>query len=121
MAVSIEYLDKVGFATIRREPGDNSDEAIDALLAQYIEQARADLVKVGVAPEIATNEDNPNVLGAINSFVRWKMSFNGSDSTPNRDEYRLQADELRKSVIESYIPEEPTEDEETEGVDNGSE
>lgn len=100
MAVSIEYLDKVGFATIRREPGQEEpeDQAMDDLIIQYIENCRADLIRVGVPEEIANDEENASVLGCVNSFVRWKLSFTNSDSVPNRDEYRIQADELRKSI-----------------------
>lgn len=95
-----EYLDRIGFATIRREPGDNSDEAIDNLLKDYIEACQADLVRIGVPKEIATDETNASVFGCQCSYVRWRMSFNNSDSVPNRDEYLIQADSLRRSIYE---------------------
>ncbi len=98
MAVSSDYLDRIGFATIRREPGDTSDEAMDQLLEDYIEQARADMIQKGVDTDTANDEDNPGVKGCIQSFVRWKFSYTNRDSADNLDEYQLQLDELRKSV-----------------------
>ncbi len=107
--VSAEYLDKIGFATIRREPGDTSDTAIDALLTDYIEEARTDMTLKGVNCDVATDESNTSVRGAICSFVRWKMSFSNKDSVPNLDEYRLQVDELRKNQVMLEEEEEPDE------------
>ena len=74
MAVTTKYLDKIGFATIRREPGDTSDPAMDELLIDYIEQARADMKQKGLDANIAEDEENASVRGCIQSFVRWKMS-----------------------------------------------
>ena len=96
--VSAEYLDRIGFATIRREPGDTSDKAMDELLEEYIKQAREDMVQKGVKKEIANDEENPCTKGCIQSFVRWKMSFDNRDSVPNLEEYRIQLDELRKNT-----------------------
>lgn len=98
MAVSAEYLDRIGFATIRREPGDTSDDAMDQLLTDCIEQARADMVMKGVPKEIAIDETNANVRGCIASYVRWRMAYANTDSVANLDEYQLQLDELRKST-----------------------
>lgn len=95
--VSTEYLNKVGFATIRREPGDTEDEAMDSLLKDYIEEARQDMILKGVNPNVANDESNASVRGAVCSFVRWKMSYDRKDSVPNLDEYRMQVDELRKN------------------------
>ncbi len=97
--VSAEYLDKIGFATIRREPGDTSDEAMDNLIRDYIEQARADMIRKGVAPDLAEDEHNASVRGCIQSFVRWQMAYTNKDSVPNLSEYQLQLDEIRKSQI----------------------
>lgn len=97
--VSAEYLNKIGFATIRREPGDTSDSAMDSLLIDYVEEARSDMILKGVRSDVANNELNNSVRGAICSFVRWKMSFTSKDSVPNLNEYQLQVDELRKNQI----------------------
>lgn len=95
--VSAEYLDKIGFATVRREPGDTSDEAMDNLIVDYIEQARANMIDKGADAELVQDETNANVRGCIQSFVRWKMAYTSKDSVPNLEEYRLQLDELRKN------------------------
>ena len=98
MAVSSDYLDRIGFATIRREPGDTSDEAMDQLLEDYIEQARADMIRKGVSSEVANDEEDAGTKGCIQSFVRWRFSYTNRDSSDNLEEYQLQLDELRKSV-----------------------
>lgn len=95
--VSSYYLDRIGFATIRREPGDTSDEAMDNLIRDYIEQARADMIRKGVSPYLAEDECSASVQGCIQSFVRWKMAYSNKDSVQNLSEYQLQLDELRKS------------------------
>lgn len=95
--VSADYLDRIGFATIRREPGDDSDAAMDALLRGYIEQARADMVRKGVARSVVADETDAAVMGCIQSYVRWRMAYTGKDDAANLEEYRMQLDELRKS------------------------
>lgn len=97
MAVSSEYLDRIGFSTIRREPGDTTDDAMDKLLEDYIEQARADMISKGVTEDTANDETDPRTRGCIQSYVRWKMSDTNRDSSDNLEEYRLQLDELRKN------------------------
>ncbi len=98
MAVSSEYLDRIGFATIRREPGDTSDEAMDQLLSDLIEQARADMTMKGLPKDLAADETNASVRGCISSYVRWRMAYANNDAVANLDEYQLQLDELRKST-----------------------
>lgn len=98
MAVSTEYLDRVGFATIRREPGDDSDTAMDGLLTDLIEQAREDMIRKGVTEELANDETNAGVRGCINSYVRWRMAYTNTDSVPNLEEYQMQLDEIRRSI-----------------------
>lgn len=93
-----EYFDKIGFATIRREPGDTSDPAMDALLTDYIEMARKDMVRKGVNYVDAVDESNLSVMGAICSYVRYRFSKDNKDGVDNLEEYRDQVDELRKSV-----------------------
>lgn len=95
--IGAEYLDSIGFATIRREPGDNSDAAMDALLRYYIEQARADMVQKGVAQSVANDETDAAVRGCVQSYVRWRMAYTARDDVANLEEYRMQLDELRKS------------------------
>lgn len=95
--VSTEYLDRIGFATIRREPGDDTDVAMDALLCDYIEQARADMAQKGVARSVVEDETDAAVMGCVQSYVRWRMAYTVKDDAANLEEYRMQMDELRKS------------------------
>ena len=92
MAVSNEYLAKVRFA-IRR----NSSEEVNSELTDIIEQCRADLIRMGVKQETAEDEDNKLVLGCQRAFARWQFGIGGDDAVRNRDDYRVMADELRKS------------------------
>lgn len=96
--MTTDYIDRIGFATIRREPGDTSDSAMDALLTDYIEIARKDMVRKGVYFEDAVDESNLSVMGAICSYVRYRFSKDNKDGADNLEEYRDQVDELRKSV-----------------------
>lgn len=93
--VSNDYLNKVGFATIRRDIDDTSDTAMDALLSDYIEEARADMELKGVTG--VDDESDVAVRCCICSFVRWKFAYSTNDGANNLEDYRLQVDELRKS------------------------
>ena len=93
--VSKEYLEKVRFA-IRR----NANSEVDRELTDIIEHCREDLIRVGVAKDIACDESNKSVLGCQRAFARWQFGIGGDDAERNREDYRLMADELRKSVTE---------------------
>ena len=88
--VSSEYLAKVRFA-VRRSP----DEMVDAELDNLIEQCRADLIRVGVPPEVANNEGNYLVLGAVRCFVRWQFGIDGDNAERNHADYIAMADAIR--------------------------
>lgn len=92
MAVSDEYLSKVRFA-IRR----NSSDEVNQELTDIIEQCRADLIRMGVKKDTANDESNKLVLGCQRAFARWQFGIGGDDAERNRDDYRVMADELRKS------------------------
>lgn len=96
--MTTEYFDRIGFATIRREPGDNSDTAMDALLNDYIEMSKQDMIRKGVDSAEVEDEANLSIMGAICSYVRYRFSKDNRDGADNLSEYRDQVDELRKSV-----------------------
>ena len=83
--VSEKYLEKVRFG-VRR----NDNTKVNEELTDIIEQCRADLIRIGVSPEIAEDEDNKLVLGCQRAFARWQ--FNQAPY----EEYEMQADSLRK-------------------------
>lgn len=91
MAVSTEYLNKVRFA-VRRSSSAN----VDSEITDLIEECRADLISKGVPQTAAEDESNYLVLGCMRSFVRWKFGLGDEEAEQNRNDYRLQADELRK-------------------------
>ena len=91
MAVSDSYLNKVRFA-VRR----SSSTDVDSEITDLIEECRADLIAKGVPEDTAEDETNYLVLGCMRSFVRWKFGLGDEESDKNRDEYRIQMDELRK-------------------------
>lgn len=90
-AVTSEYLDKVRFA-VRRSSGTQ----VDAELTDIVQQCRADLERLGVSAEIAEDEANPLILGAMRCFTRWQFGINGDDADRNREDYLLMADSIRK-------------------------
>lgn len=99
MSVSAEYLDKVRF-TVRRAAG---NAPVDAELTALIEQCRADLIRAGLPFDLANDEGNALVLGAVRCFVRWQFGIDGDNAERNREDYLLMADNLRKSVIKRRL------------------
>ena len=93
MAVSGKYLSKIRRA-LREIPDDDFDQDI----VDLIEECRRDLISLAVLPSKANSEDDPAVLGAIRSFVRWKYGLNNAEAAANREDYMLQRDEMRKRV-----------------------
>lgn len=91
--VSAEYLNKIRFA-VRR----NENILMDAELTDVIEQCRTDLIRMGVPPETANNEENTLVLGCVRAFARWQTGGGGAEPEKSREDYRLMANDLRNSV-----------------------
>lgn len=91
--VSDEYLNKARFA-LRRSSG---DAAVDGEITDLIKQCRADLVRMGVAEDVATDETNELVLGCVRCFLRWQFGIDGIDAERCHEEYLELADNLRKS------------------------
>lgn len=92
MSVSGEYLSKIRFA-VRR----NENPLMDAELTDVIEQGKADLIRMGVSPDVANDETNSLVLGCIRAFARWQTGGGGSEPEKSREDYRLMANDLRNS------------------------
>ena len=93
--VSDEYLSKIIFA-VRR----NSNSLLDEELTDIIEQGRAELIRVGVPKEVAIDETNPLVLGAIRCFARWQTGGGGDDVAFNREGFKILANDLRLSTVD---------------------
>ena len=92
MAVTQAYLNKLlRAARIRNANADISTEVTD-----LCEEARLDLEMLGVLPEKTTDESDPLILGAVRSFVRWKMAADEKEDNYNMTDYLLQRDELRR-------------------------
>ena len=92
MAVSSEYLTKLLRAVRIR----NANAEITTEVTDLCEEARLDLMTLGVLPERATDETDPLILGAVRSFVRWKMAADDREAAWNMNDYLLQRDELRR-------------------------
>lgn len=99
MAVSAAYLTKVRRAVRRNQSTD-----VDAELTDIIEECRLDLQALGVTSAKANDETDSLILGAVRSFARWKFGLANEDAAPNREDYMLQRDELRRR--RDYISEE---------------
>jgi hypothetical protein len=94
MSVSETYLSKIKFA-VRTV---SEDAKVLAELTDIIEECRADMVNKGVEEYVAYDETDPCVLGCVRSFTRWKFSIDSNDIKANKQDYRLQVDELRKAA-----------------------
>ena len=92
MAVSPEYLSKLLRAARIR----NANSDIQAEVTDLCEEARLDLEMLGVLPDKSTDETDPLILGAVRSFVRWKMAADEKEANFNMNDYMLQRDELRR-------------------------
>lgn len=94
MAVSAGYLTKMRRA-IRRNP----DVDTDAEITDLIEECRHDLIQLGVLETRVNDEADSLILGAIRSFVRWKFGLNTESAEPNKNDYMIQRDELRRRAF----------------------
>lgn len=92
MAVSQEYLSKLLRAVRIR----NANAEITTEVSDLCEEARLDLEMLGVLPGRTTDETDPLILGAVRSFVRWKMAADEKEANYNMSDYMLQRDELRR-------------------------
>ncbi len=92
MAVSPEYLSKLLRAARIR----NANSDIQAEVTDLCEEARLDLEMLGVLPGKTADETDPLILGAVRSFVRWKMAADEKEAEWNMNDYMLQRDELRR-------------------------
>lgn len=91
--VGTEYTEKLARAVRLKSPTyDATEELID-----LIEECRADLMRLGVLPERASDEADPLILGAVRCFVRWKWAQTPEDETGNMRDYMTMRDEIRKT------------------------
>ncbi len=94
MAVSSGYLAKMQRAVrIKTASAD-----VTAELTDLVEEARADLISLGVLATKANNEADSLILGAVRCFVRWKMAPDPVEAAANREDYTTLKDELRRKV-----------------------
>lgn len=70
---------------------------LDEILAQDIEAAKAELVRVGVAETTAMSEDNPLIDKAIISYCLWQNSSSDKMADKYEAQWTLWRDEIRKS------------------------
>jgi hypothetical protein len=92
MAVSTEYLAKMQRAVrIKTATAD-----VTAELKDLVEEARADLISLGVLATKANDETDSLILGAVRCFVRWKMAPDAATAAANREDYETSKDELRR-------------------------
>lgn len=79
-----------------------SEASAEALLNDIqlrIEVARAELIRSGVPADIANDDDNMLVVNAIIKFVISEMDNLENERIKAFDAFRLNMEELRKSVI----------------------
>lgn len=93
MAVGGTYLEKIKRAVRITSTAD--DIAIE--LSDTIEEARADLIRLGLSSVIASDETDPNILDAVKRYARWRFAMEPGEAQRCADEYREKADELRRS------------------------
>ena len=92
MPITKAYLDKMLRAIRLR----NANADICTEVTDLVGEARADLVAMGVMQSKVEDETDPLILGAVRSFVRWKMATDESEAGANMNDYMTQRDELRR-------------------------
>ena len=96
-----------------------SHNALDSELTANIAEARAEMVRNGIAENIANDDNDPLIVAAIKTYC--KMINTDIDKTAERydQSWKYQLDCLRKSTLEVYpTPEpEPEPDPDPEGGD----
>ncbi len=93
MAVSEGYL-----AKLRRAVRRNSSTDVDAEVTELIEECRGDMIRLGVLPEKANDEDDPLILGTMKCFVRSRFGLSNPDSEKDKENYAQRVDEIRKTT-----------------------
>lgn len=74
-----------------------SAEALIETIRSYIDIARADIVRSGVASEVANNDENALVRNVILKYVVSEMASVDAEREKARTYYKICLDELRKS------------------------
>lgn len=74
-----------------------SAEAKQSVINLYVETACADLVRMGIPSNIASDFENPLTVNCIIKFVKSEMDSSYDERLRSAQTYRLVADELRKS------------------------
>lgn len=90
MQISEEYLDSM-IRAIRR----NKTEAIIEEVKDLIQEARADLIGVGILEVKVIDERDPLIKGAIRCFVKWKF---GISKQENVEGYRRDYIDLKENI-----------------------
>ena len=98
--VSSEYLSDIRLR-VR-----SSVDKLDGELKDLILAARADLVRGGVLPARAADEDDPLVKQAISTYVKAEFGLDNDDADKYRASFRSQ--KIALSMASEYI--EPTEE-----------
>lgn len=93
MEISAAYLDSM-IRAIRR----NKTEAIIEEVKDLIQEARADLIGVGILEAKVIDESDPLIKGAIRCFVKWKFGLASEDVELYRRDYLDLKENIRRNV-----------------------
>ncbi|MBQ0113995.1 MAG: hypothetical protein KBT03_12770 [Bacteroidales bacterium] len=75
-----------------------SAEALHSQIKMNIENACADLVRMGIPSNVANDCENSLVRNCIIKYVKGEMDSSYEERIRSASTYRLVADELRKSI-----------------------
>lgn len=99
MAVGVSYLAKIKRAVrLTSTASDITQELIDT-----IEEARADLTRLGIPAATAASETDYHILDAVKRYARWRFAMDPNESARCAEEYREKADELRRMRDYAYL------------------
>lgn len=77
-----------------------SAEALIDSIRNYIEIAKAEIIRLGISEEIANDESDKLVCNLIMKYVTYEMASVESERDKAFEAFRVCVDELRKSYVE---------------------
>lgn len=99
MAVGVAYLAKIQRAVRLVNP----PAAITQELTDTIEEARADLERLGLASTMTNDETDYHILDAVKRYARWRFAMEPGEAARCAEEYKEKADELRRMRDYAYL------------------
>ncbi|MFT9076561.1 hypothetical protein [Ethanoligenens sp.] len=92
MAVSADYVNRL-VQSLRR----NTSDAVTAEVSALVDEARADMERLGILQSKAEDETDALIFGAVRDFCKWQFGLGNPDADRYMLMYQSRVNELRQS------------------------